>query len=94
MSFDDVVHQRVRLRVCAMLDAATEVDFATLEASLGISTSLLSKQLKVLTDAGYVQLERRKQLVGRPRTWVRLTRAGRAAYRGHVAALREIVGEQ
>lgn len=91
MSFDEVIHQPVRLRLCAMLDTSTSVDFASLEEALAISTSLLSKQLKVLVDVGYVTLERRPQPVGRPRTWVHLTAAGRRAYRGHVKALREIV---
>lgn len=89
--FDEVIHQPTRLRLCAALSTATEVEFAALEEALSISTSLLSKQLKVLTDAGYVVLDRRSQPVGRPRVWVRLTPAGRRAYAGHVKALRAIV---
>ena len=58
----------------------------------GLSTSLLSKQLKLLVDAGYVELDKRRQPIGRPRTWVRLTPIGRRSYRDHVAALRRIVG--
>lgn len=91
MPFDDLIHVPTRLRLCAALEAATALEFAVLEEGLGISTSLLSKQLKVLVDAGYVRLEKRRQPVGRPRTWVALTASGRRAYRGHVAALREII---
>ena len=91
MTFDDVIHQPNRLRICAALNGAREVEFAALEESLDISASLLSKQLKVLSDAGYVTLDRRRQPVGRPRVWVRLTPQGRKAYDGHIAALRAIV---
>ena len=64
-----------------------------MERGLGVSKSLLSKQLKVLIDAGYVAVERKPQPFGRPRTWVGLTSAGRRAYRNHVAALRKIIEE-
>lgn len=91
--FDETIHSPNRLRICAALSAARQVEFATLERGLGVSKSLLSKQLKVLIDAGYVAVERKPQPFGRPRTWVGLTSAGRRAYRNHVAALRKIVEE-
>ena len=91
--FDETIHSPNRLRICAALSAAREVEFATLERGLGVSKSLLSKQLKVLIDAGYVAVERKPQSFGRPRTWVGLTSAGRRAYRNHVAALRKIIEE-
>lgn len=91
-TFDEVIHQSTRLRICAAASVGTAVEFSLLEESLGISTSLLSKQLKVLVDAGYVSLEKRRT-VGRPRTWVALTTRGRRAYEAHLAALRAIVGD-
>ena len=91
--FDETIHSPNRLRICAALSAARQVEFATLERGLGVSKSLLSKQLKVLIDAGYVAVERKPQPIGRPRTWVGLTSAGRRAYRNHVAALRKIIEE-
>jgi hypothetical protein len=91
--FDETIHSPNRLRICAALSAARQVEFATLERGLGVSKSLLSKQLKVLIDAGYVAVERKPQPFGRPRTWVGLTSAGRRAYRNHVAALRKIIEE-
>lgn len=93
IGFDETIHSPNRLRICAALSAAREVEFATLERGLGVSKSLLSKQLKVLIDAGYVAVERKPQPFGRPRTWVGLTSAGRRAYRNHVAALRKIIEE-
>ena len=66
------------------------MEFSALEETLGVSTSLLSKQLRILVEAGYVALEKRPQPFGRPRTWIRLTSAGRLAYLGHVEALRQL----
>lgn len=93
IGFDETIHSPNRLRICAALSAARQVEFATLERGLGVSKSLLSKQLRVLIDAGYVAVERKPQPFGRPRTWVGLTSAGRRAYRNHVAALRKIIEE-
>ena len=91
--FDDLIHSPNRLRICAALEPATHLEFTALEESLGISTSLLSKQLKLLSDAGYLALEKRPQPFGRPRTWIRLTPQGRRAYLGHVHALRNLTGD-
>lgn len=89
--FDDLIHVPVRLRITAALAATRDLEFGALEESLGISTSLLSKHLRLLADARYVVLEKRPQPFGRPRTWIRLTPEGRTAYLGHVAALRELL---
>ena len=91
--FDDLIHSPNRLRICSALEPATHLEFTALEESLGISTSLLSKQLKLLSDVGYLALEKRPQPVGRPRTWIRLTPRGRRAYLGHVHALRNLTGD-
>ena len=57
---------------------------------MGLSDSALSKQLTTLEEAGYVEI--RKGFAGkRPRTTARLTRAGRAAFELHVAALQQMV---
>jgi DNA-binding PadR family transcriptional regulator len=50
---------------------------------------VLSKQSRVLEDAGYVDV--RKGAVGRrPRTWFRLTAGGRQAVKGHLAWLAQL----
>ena len=88
--FDEVVHAPNRLQICAMLAPVDSVDFATARDALGVADSVLSKHVKVLQDAGYVAV--RKALVGsRTRTSLALTKAGRRAYDGHVAALRALV---
>lgn len=89
--FDPLVHAPHRLQICAILDTVDKVEFAFLRDQLGVSESVLSKQVKALEDAGYVSVSKGAR-EGRVRTWASFTRAGRAAYRGHVAALRAIVG--
>lgn len=89
--FDELIHSPVRLRICAALATASSLEFTAIEEALGISTSSLSKQLRLLADAGYVELEKQKQPFGRPRTWVGLTGVGRRAFDHHVAALRRLI---
>ncbi|MDX2341663.1 transcriptional regulator [Micrococcus sp. M4NT] len=89
--FDDLIHQPTRFRICAALDSSVEMEFALLREVVDISESLLSKQLKALAEAGYLTTRKQRQAIGRPRTWVGLTDAGRAAFLGHLAALQEIV---
>lgn len=91
--FDEVIHARHRLQICALLEPVESLDFATLRETLEVSDSVLSKQLRHLTDAGYVDLTKSPH-AGRTRTWLSLTSTGRSAYAGHVLALREIVAAQ
>ncbi|MEV8129260.1 transcriptional regulator [Streptomyces sp. NPDC085944] len=88
--FDTTIHAPHRLRVCALLEGAGEAEFALVQNQLGLSASALSKHVTVLMDAGYVA-QRKAVRDTRQRVWLRLTRRGRAAYQGHLAALRAIV---
>ena len=89
--FDELIHPSTRLSVVALLAAADWVDFGFIRDQLGLSDSALSKQLSTLEEAGYVSIERPLS-DRRRRVRARLTGAGQAAFDGHVAALREIVG--
>ncbi|WUI00311.1 transcriptional regulator [Spirillospora sp. NBC_00431] len=91
-AFDAVVHAPQRLRICAMLDAVTQIEFSLVQERLGVSASVLSKHVSVLMDAGYVE-QRKAVRDTRQRVWLELTAKGRTAYRGHVAALRKIVDQ-
>ena len=87
---DPLIHPITRLSICGLLAAGADwVEFAALRDAVGISDSALSKQTRVLEDAGYVEV--RKGAVGRrPRTWFRLTAPGRQAVQGHLAWLAEL----
>jgi len=87
---DTVLHPPVRLSLAALLDRAAELEFAAVRDTLEISDSTLSKQVSALEAAGYLRV--RKGYIGkRPRTWLSLTAAGRAAYTTHTTALRTIL---
>jgi DNA-binding MarR family transcriptional regulator len=87
---DPLIHPITRLSICGLLAAGADwIEFAALRDAAGISDSVLSKQSRVLEDAGYVEV--RKGAVGRrPRTWFRLTPQGRQAVQGHLAWLAEM----
>lgn len=88
--FDELIHPSTRLTLVATLAATDWAEFGYLRERLGLSDSALSKQLATLEEAGYVATERR--LEGkRHKLRARLTAQGRAAFDGHVQALRSIV---
>lgn len=72
-----------------MLSPVQRLPFSDIRDSLGISDSVLSKHLSALADAGYVEVSR-VRTNSRSRRQVTLTKPGRTALRGHLAALQEI----
>lgn len=91
-AFDELIHAPLRLRICAMLAPVQSLPFADIRDSLEISDSVLSKHLSALAEAGYVELSR-VRANSRSRRQVALTKPGRAALRGHLAALQAIVAD-
>jgi DNA-binding MarR family transcriptional regulator len=91
--FDEIVHAPNRLQICAILSAVASADFVTVREGLGVADSVLSKHVRVLHEAGYIEVHKATS-ASRVRTSLSLTEAGRAAYDGHVAALRAIVGNE
>ncbi|MBC7593854.1 MAG: transcriptional regulator [Kineosporiaceae bacterium] len=93
VAFDEIVHAPMRLRICGRLCAVDALSFVVLRDTLDLTPATLSKHLKVLTDAGYVTMDKtasRERADFRRMAWVRLTPMGRNAFDGHVAALRAI----
>jgi DNA-binding MarR family transcriptional regulator len=87
---NDDVHQRVRLGILAILNGAARADFRFLRESLGVTDGNLGRHLQVLEEAGLVAIDKVFEN-RRPRTWVKITRAGKAAFSDEVAALRELL---
>ncbi len=87
---DPLIHPITRLSICGLLAAGADwVEFAALRDAAGISDSVLSKQSRVLEEAGYVEV--RKGAVGRAAEHlVRLTAKGRQALEGHLAWLAQL----
>ncbi|MET9678858.1 transcriptional regulator [Streptomyces coeruleorubidus] len=86
---DEVIHPTHRLQICAMLAAVESMEFSAVRDALGVSDSVLSKQMKVLQAAGYATV-RKAPMNSRTHTWLALTDAGRTALAGHLAELRRI----
>ena len=55
---DPLIHAPVRLQICAILSGTDEAEFAMVREETGVSESVLSKQVKLLADAGYVKVRK------------------------------------
>jgi DNA-binding MarR family transcriptional regulator len=91
VNFNDLIHAPNRLTICAILEPVSEMEFALLKEQLAVSDSVLSKHLKALLDANYLNLKKVTQ-DGRQRTWLSLSKAGTDAFNAHVRALKSILG--
>lgn len=87
--FDEVIHAPNRLRITAALSTVESADFSIIRDLLGVSDSVLSKHVKPLGEAGYVDITK-TVIDSHVRTSLALTAKGRKAYRAHIDALREI----
>jgi DNA-binding MarR family transcriptional regulator len=87
---DDLVHQRVRLGILAVLHDVERIAFTTLSELLGLTPGNLSRNLRMLEEHQYVRIE--KTFEGkRPRTWVQATPEGLAALEREATALRDLL---
>jgi len=90
---DALIHQPVRLKIVAALKPLPEnehLEFVRLKAIVGATEGNLGAHITTLEEAGYVEVE--KDFVGKkPRTRVRLSKAGRHAFEDYVAYLRDII---
>ncbi len=89
---DQALLDPTRLSIVSLLAATHWAEFAYVRESVRLSDSALSKQVSSLEKLGYVEVD--KGYVGkRPRTWLNLSRAGRDALTGHIAALQRIAAD-
>lgn len=94
--FNEVIHSPVRLRICGVLRRMAELEFAVVRDTLALTDAHLSKNLKVLVDAGLVAVRKERSAArgdARRLTWVSLTPAGRKAVESHLAALAQIAAD-
>jgi DNA-binding MarR family transcriptional regulator len=89
-NLSDVVHQRARLGVLAILHETVRAEFGYLRDALELTDGNLSRHLAVLEGAGLISVE--KGYEGkRPRTWVKITKTGRRAFEEEIGALKSLV---
>jgi DNA-binding MarR family transcriptional regulator len=90
LSFDDVVHQRTRLGILAVLAEAGQADFPYLRAVLGLTDGNLGRHLQILEDAGLIMISKGYHR-RRPRTWATITATGRRALDDELASMRALM---
>ncbi len=84
---DRLVHEPARLAVMALLYVVDSADFTFIMNQTGLTWGNLSAHLSKLEEAGYVLVE--KSFVGRrPNTNLRLSEAGRAAFREYRVSMK------
>lgn len=92
--FDDLVHQPVRLKIMATLNAlpsGEQLEFVRLRTIVEATEGNLGAHIATLEKAGYVLVE--KDFAGKkPRTRIALSGQGRTAFAEHVAYLRSLLG--
>ncbi|MEW6642577.1 MAG: transcriptional regulator [Pseudomonadota bacterium] len=93
MELDDIIHQPLRLRIMAALNAlpvGEGLEFVRLKKLTGATDGNLGAHIETLARAAYVEVD--KSFVGKkPQTRVAATAAGRGAFARHVAQLRQII---
>ena len=95
MDLDAIIHQPTRLKLMASLVAlnSDEVfDFPSLARFHKLTDGNLGAHLEKLESNGYIEITKRFQ-GKKPRTEVRATMKGRAAFDSHTSALRQIIGD-
>ncbi len=87
---DRLIHEPARLSVMALLYVVDSADFIFLMNQTGLTWGNLSAHLSKLEEASYIEVE--KSFKGkRPNTELRLTAAGRQAFRAYRARLQQLL---
>lgn len=91
-SLSELVHQRARLGVLAVVHEADRAEFRFLQEALDLTSGNLSRHVQALEEGGLISVERAIQ-GKRARTWVRITKAGRKALAEEVAQLKRLIAQ-
>jgi DNA-binding MarR family transcriptional regulator len=89
---DRTIHSPARLMIMTNLYVVESAEFIALMNLTGLSWGNLSTHLSKLEEAGYVEME--KGFRGKkPYTMVRLTEAGRTAFKAYKEQMQGVLGE-
>jgi DNA-binding HxlR family transcriptional regulator len=86
-----IIHGKLRLALLSLLTSVEEAEFTWLRNKTGSTDGNLGAQLARLEAAGYVRVKK-KFVKRKPRTFYRMTDAGRQALTGYIDALRQLLG--
>jgi DNA-binding transcriptional ArsR family regulator len=87
---NEVFQAKARLGIMSLLVTVGEADFSTLKSSLDLTDGNLSAHLRVLEEAGYIEVEK-KFVHRKPKTVCQATAAGKDAFLRHLNRLEEII---
>jgi DNA-binding MarR family transcriptional regulator len=86
---DRLIHEPARLMILSLLYVVESGDFTFLMRQTGLTWGNLSSHMSKLEAAGYIEVE--KEFVDKkPRTMLRLTDEGRAAFREYVQSMKQV----
>lgn len=89
---DRVVHEPVRLRILSCLFVVESADFLFLMQRLRLTQGNLSSHMSKLELAGYVDVDK-TFIDKRPRSLLRLTPKGRAAFEHYISGMKQFLAE-
>ena len=89
---DRIIHEPARLMIMAVLYVVTGADFTFLMAQTGLSWGNLSSHMSKLEEAGYIEVVK-DFIKRRPPTMLRLTQAGRAAFREYRQTMKQVLDD-
>lgn len=89
-NLNELFQAKARLGIMTVLTSMGESDFLTLKNQLGLTDGNLSVHLRVLEEAGYIQIEKKFEK-RKPKTTCRLTPAGRKAFLHYLKQLEQII---
>jgi DNA-binding MarR family transcriptional regulator len=88
-NIDRLIHEPARLMILALLFVVESGDFTFLMRQTGLTWGNLSSHMSKLEAAGYIEVE--KEFVDKkPRTMLRLTDEGRAAFQEYVQSMKQV----
>jgi DNA-binding MarR family transcriptional regulator len=88
-NIDRLIHEPARLMILSLLYVVESGDFTFLMRQTGLTWGNLSSHMSKLEAAGYIEVE--KEFVNKkPRTMLRLTDEGRAAFREYVQSMKQV----
>ena len=89
---DRLIHEPARLMIVSILYVVERADFLFLQRQTELTQGNLSSHMNKLETAGYIEVA--KGFAGkRPRTMLRLTEAGRAAFEDYRRTMDEVLNE-
>jgi DNA-binding MarR family transcriptional regulator len=89
---DRLIHEPARLMLMALLYILESADFTFLMAQTGLSWGNLSSHMSKLEAAGYIAVDK-DFYERRPRTMLRLTDSGRAAFRQYRQTMKGVLDD-